>query len=289
MHAFYTSAEVSKILGFSPPALRASLRAAVLPAPKRDQRYSFQDLILLKTCRGLLDAELSITRIRRLLNSLRSQIPEDQHLSTLRIYASGRRIVVWDGTSHWQPDSGQFLFSFDPINFLEPKKHPRRLKQAKSKDSRERTAQDWFALGEQLEEHSPEEARTAYLKAVSLDSSFAPALLNLGRLSYDSRNLTEAERYYRSAMRSAPQDGSAAYNLAVVLAEAGRSQAAIEAYLIAIKRHPTFEAHYHLAALYETQGKTAEALRHYHAARKLQTPGGRSRRIKPKGRGGPPA
>jgi hypothetical protein len=34
-------------------------------------------------------------------------------MSSLTIYASGKRVVVWDGTSAWQPDSGQFLLNFE--------------------------------------------------------------------------------------------------------------------------------------------------------------------------------
>ncbi|MCL6641634.1 MAG: hypothetical protein K6T92_09725, partial [Candidatus Rokubacteria bacterium] len=33
--------------------------------------------------------------------------------STLVANPDGRRVVAWDGTARWQPDSGQFLLHFD--------------------------------------------------------------------------------------------------------------------------------------------------------------------------------
>ena len=41
-------------------------------------------------------------------------------MSSLKIYASGKRVVVWEGLSHWQPDSGQFLLNFDTKHILKP-------------------------------------------------------------------------------------------------------------------------------------------------------------------------
>ena len=39
-------------------------------------------------------------------------------MTSLKIYASGKRVVVWDGASRWQPDSGQFLLNFDTAQML---------------------------------------------------------------------------------------------------------------------------------------------------------------------------
>ncbi|HEX5528048.1 MAG TPA: MerR family transcriptional regulator, partial [Methylomirabilota bacterium] len=115
MTAFSTH-EVAKILGLPDSKIRACARAALLTptrGPGGRLRWSFQDLLLLKTTRGLLEARVPARRIRRMLASLRRQLPGDQALSSVSVYADGRRVVAWDGTARWQPDSGQFLFSFD--------------------------------------------------------------------------------------------------------------------------------------------------------------------------------
>ncbi|HJV56213.1 MAG TPA: MerR family transcriptional regulator, partial [Methylomirabilota bacterium] len=162
MTAFSTH-EVAKILGLPDSKIRSCARAALLTptrGPGGRLRWSFQDLLLLKTTRGLLEARVPARRIRRMLASLRRQLPGDQALSSVSIYADGRRVVAWDGTARWQPDSGQFLFSFDANAVAVP--DPARLAAAAPPEPPARSAGEWFDLGCELETASPGEARHAY-------------------------------------------------------------------------------------------------------------------------------
>ena len=63
----FSTHEVAKALGLPDSKLRSCARAAQL-APTRDAhgrlRWSFEDLLLLKTTRGLLDAKVPARRIR---------------------------------------------------------------------------------------------------------------------------------------------------------------------------------------------------------------------------------
>ena len=112
----FTTGEVAKILNLPGSRIRSFVRAGFL-APARDEKktfqFTFQDLLFLKTAKGLLDSRVPAKRIIRMLSSLKRQMPDDRHLSGVKIYADGRRVVVWDGKARWQPDSGQFLFNFD--------------------------------------------------------------------------------------------------------------------------------------------------------------------------------
>ncbi len=49
----------------------------------------------------------------RSLRSLRERLPEQMPLAGLRIAAVGDEVVVRDGGTPWQADSGQLLFDFD--------------------------------------------------------------------------------------------------------------------------------------------------------------------------------
>ena len=80
--------------------------------------YSFQNLVMLRTAKGLNEAGVSVRKIRKVLESLQRQIGNGQSISSLKIYASGKRVVVWDGASRWQPDSGQFLLNFETTQML---------------------------------------------------------------------------------------------------------------------------------------------------------------------------
>src|SRR5437867_1083716 len=108
--------EAARILDLPEERIRSCVRAGFLTpgrGPGRKYQFTFQDLLLLKTTKGLIDSGVPARRVARLLSSLRSQLSEDMHLSGLTIYADGRRVVVGDGTARWEPDSGQFLFNFD--------------------------------------------------------------------------------------------------------------------------------------------------------------------------------
>src|SRR6185369_5353077 len=112
----FSTSEVAKILNLPDGRIRTFVRAGFL-APARDEtkslQFTFQDLLFLKTAKSLLASRVPANRISRILSSLKRQLPDEQHLSSLKIYADGRRVVVWDGKAQWQPDSGQFLFNFD--------------------------------------------------------------------------------------------------------------------------------------------------------------------------------
>ncbi|MGQ0811315.1 MAG: tetratricopeptide repeat protein [Nitrospiraceae bacterium] len=266
MHLQYSAQEITKLLGLPAAAVRRCLRAALLPPPSRNQHYSFQDLILLKTCRGLIEAAITTKQIRRLLESLKNQLPHDQHLSTLRIYASGRRVIVWDGTAHWQPDCGQFLFNFDAQEFPGLIRQPAHLRARKV-----RSACEWVVRGEQLEDTSDEEARQAYHEALRIEPEYAPAHLRLGKLYFNCQDWPESKRCFYHATRYDQRDAQGPYYLAIVLERLGQADAAVKAFKQALLRDARFyDAHVQLARLYEAQGKKPDAIRHYHAARRLQ-------------------
>jgi tetratricopeptide (TPR) repeat protein len=270
----FTTREVAKIATLPAARIRSCVRAGVLsPSRGRGRRleWSFQDLLLLKTTKGLLDARVPLARIRRMVASLRRQLPDDRMLSSLTIYADGRRVVAWDGAARWQPDSGQFLFNFDvqavasevsrpelPAPALEPAGQPAR------------TALQWFNLGCELDTASPEEARHAYHQALDLDPAMADAHVNLGRLYHEAREPVQAEAHYRAAAHQAPDDPVAHFDLAVLLEELGRPDEAIQAYRCALQAAPDFaDANYNLGLLFDALGKRALAMTHLRAARKL--------------------
>jgi tetratricopeptide (TPR) repeat protein len=270
----FSTPEVAKILGLPDSKIRACARAALL-APTRGPggrlRWSFQDLLLLKTTRGLLHARVPARRIRRILASLRRQLPGDQALSSVTIYADGRRVVAWDGAARWQPDSGQFLFNFEaPAVAEHAPPAPARPAPAAAAEPTARTAEEWFDLGCELEAASPDEARHAYQQALALDPALTDAHVNLGRLCHQAGEGARAESHYRAAIRHAPRDPVAHFNLAGLLEETQRAVEAVESYRQALVADPEFaDAHYNLGRLLDSLGRRAAAMTHLRAARRL--------------------
>ena len=204
--------------------------------------------------------------------SLKRQLPDDQALSSLTIYADGRRVVAWDGTARWQPDSGQFLFNFD-VQAVASKADGSERLLARAPDipaQPGRTADEWFNLGCELDAASPEEARHAYHQAIELDPAMADAHVNLGRLYHAAAQPEQAEAHYRAALQQAPDDPVASFNLGVLLEELGRVDDAIQAYRAALAANPAFaDAHHNLGLLFDALGKRAQAMTHLRAARKI--------------------
>jgi tetratricopeptide (TPR) repeat protein len=207
--------------------------------------------------------------------SLRRQLPDDRMLSSLTIYADGRRVVAWDGAARWQPDSGQFLFNFDVqavASEVSRRELPAPALEAAAQPTRTptRTAVEWFNLGCELDTASPAEARHAYYQALELDPAMADAHVNLGRLYHEAKEPAKAEAHYRAAVQQAPDDPVAHFDLAVLLEEAGCPDEAIQAYRCALQAAPDFaDAHYNLGLLFDALGKRALAMTHLRAARKL--------------------
>src|SRR5207237_7680000 len=122
------------------------------------EQFRFPDLLVIKTCKGLREANIPAARIRRILSSLRRQLPEDQELGSITIYADGRRVVVWDGAARWHPDSGQFLFDFEPFQVARELAIKARLANAVAPRSGRLTVDQWLTVATEQEDEWPEVA-----------------------------------------------------------------------------------------------------------------------------------
>lgn len=271
----FTTREVADILGLPEARVRACVRAGLV-APQRDPRghlqFNVQDLLLLRTTRELLGARVPVGRIRRILASLKRQLPDAEYLSQVTIYADGRRVVAWDGSARWQPDSGQFLFNFGAADVTE------RVPAGKVPAARRpveppvpiRTAGEWFDLGLELEAYSPDEARQAYRQALELEPTLADAHVNLGRLYHEAKEHDKAEAHYRAAIERAPDDPVPHFNMGVLLEDRGRRDDAIRAYRQALQCDADFaDAHYNLGLIFDAMGRRTETINHLRKARAL--------------------
>jgi tetratricopeptide (TPR) repeat protein len=264
----FSTSEVANILNLPDSRIRSFVRAGFL-APARNKtkplQFTFQDLLFLKTAKSLLASRVPAKRILRMLSSLKRQLPDEQHLSSLKIYADGRRVVVWDGKARWQPDSGQFLFNFDARSVLRTVKLP-----APKPVKVNFTAQHWFNLGIEFEATSTEEAEQAYIKALELDPKLSEAHLNLGKLYHDAGMLEKSEAHYRAAVEYAPRDATPYFNLGVLLEDLKRPREAARCYQEALDRDSAFaDAHYNLGLVLESLGNKKDAFTHLRTARKL--------------------
>jgi tetratricopeptide (TPR) repeat protein len=269
----YTTRDVARLLGLSEAQVRAQARGYLSPdrGPRNTYRFSFQDLVLLRTAKALGEARIPPRRIRRALRSLTHQLPAGRSLSGVRISSEGERVVARDGNAAWNPESEQLLFDFD-VAGLARRAGPvaRRLAKQARRSPEPLTAEQWYDLGVDLETAAPDDACDAYTRAIALDPRHVAARVNLGRLLQETGRPAEAVTQYRAALDAQPRHATAAFNLGTALEDLDRRADAIDAYRRAVEADDQFaDAHFNLARLYEQAGRRAAALRHLAAYKVL--------------------
>lgn len=270
----YGVREVSKILGLSASQLRSYVRAGFI-APQRgargEYRFSFQDLLVLRIALGLVAAHIPARRVRRALSRLREQLPAGRSLTGMHIAAEGGRIVVSEGASRWQPESGQVLFDFGTADAAATPSPPAEAGRVpRLAPPLAAGPDDWYAWACELEESAPEQALEAYRRVLELEPAHVDALVNLGRMLHAAGVPAAAEAHYRKALAARPDDDTALFNLGVALEDLGRSEEALTAYEKAVAIDPgCADAHYNAARICQAQGSSAAALCHLKAYRQL--------------------
>lgn len=284
------------MLGLSPARLRAYVRAGLL-CPQRGQggelRFSFQDLLLLRTAEGLVTDRLPPRRVRDALLKLRRRLPTERPLTGVSLEADGRHVMVRDGGTTWRADSGQGLLSFGgepevrsevtshettpreiPISSFRPRPPPPPASSSVAAPAETTTgpatAEELYRRGCSLEDEALEDARAAYLGVLALDPEHADAHVNLGRLMHEAGDLEQAEQHYRAALSLRPHDATATFNLGVVLEDRRRPDDALETYQAALRVDPKHaDAHFNAARLHDLAGRYEAALRHLRSYRNL--------------------
>jgi len=265
--------DVQRVLRLSPDTTRNLIKAGfVKPSrgTRREYRFSFQDLIVLRTARALIDAKIPAQRIRRSLESLRRELPDSVPLSGLSISAVGEQVVVRDGDTQRQVDSGQYLLDLEVsiengvLRVVEHREAPPAPPAASAPSA------DWFTRALTLENSDPEAALTAWGHAVDEDAANAAAWTNWGRLLHEQGRTQQAAEVYRRALTQVGPDPLLLYNQGVLLEDLGDAAAALAAYQSAIAEDPDLaDCHYNLARLYESLGQAQHAIRHLGQYRRL--------------------
>jgi len=269
----YSTREVADLLGIPTQRVRWLVRSGVIsPRTGANGRleFSFQDLVLLRTAKGLADAKLTPRRILRSLRALAEQLPADRPLSGVRVQIDGDRVTVRDNSTTWEPESKQTLLDFD-VQEIGAKVAPlARESVQRALDSAENADELFEAALESEQIGANGEAELAYRRVLETDFDHVAARINLGRLRHQARALEDAERLYREALALDPNHPTARFNLGVVLEDRGATKEAIAEYVEAARLDPRVaDVHFNLARLYQQTGDEQAAIRHFSRFRAL--------------------
>jgi len=286
----FTLRRVQAMLGLSRHIVGGLIDAGFV-APTRGKRnewrFTFQDLMLLRTAHALQGKGIPPRRILKSLARLKATLPEELPLTGLRITAIGADVAVRDRSGVLQADSGQLLMDFDvaPVAgtlavMPDLIRHPVSLDGghwiagAETPDlirGRNDSAEEILERAQQLESTDPAAAEAAYLRALALDATLEDAYLNLGVLWAEAGRFSELVRLSDAALQHCGECALIHFNRGVALDHLERLDEAAASYERSLALDPSLaDAHFNLAQLHQQAGDERGALRHYSAYRRLQ-------------------
>jgi tetratricopeptide (TPR) repeat protein len=273
LQAPHTLRSIQEMLGLSRSAIAGLIaNGFVSPSrgPRNEYRFSFRDVVLLRTAHQLQAAEIPTRKILRALQRLKATLPAELPLTGLRITAIGNTIAVRERDSQWEAESGQLLMDFEvaatrgSVAFVE---HLR----SEDPSLGQALADELFVQGEELETRDEEAAELAYRKALAFAPGHADAYLNLGAMLCESERYAEAVALYDVALAHCPDIALLHFNRAVALEDLGRLPEALACYERCLQLDPTLgDAHFNAARLHDHLGHKQEAIRHFSAYRRLK-------------------
>ena len=292
--AGFTTRQVAEAVGLAPQRIRGFVRGQVL-SPSRggtgEYRFTFQDLVLMRTAKGLLDAEVPSRKAVAALRKLGDRLAVDENgrpLSALRVCADGSAVVVRDRDALWNAETGQGHLAFAFERLGEVRSFPSRAAAAQDRaattpasaapsmrganpsrsagegadeaaTAKEMDSDDWYNRGLDLEDIDVAEAPQAYKRSLDLDPGNADAHVNLGRLYQVEGDYKTAAHHYQMALGVAPEHQLANYNLGTVFDELGEIDTALTYYRYA---PDVPDAHHNQARIHELRGDELASLRH---------------------------
>lgn len=277
MWTSYSARHAAQLLGLSESAVRSCIRDGLIGAAGEvPARLSFRDLAALRTVKALLDAGLSLSRVRKELAALARSLPQGRGIAELTLEVRAGRVhlrgqLVTSG--QLELPLGEAPAPAAPTGALGEVAPLPRAAPLDGPAPAVITADEWLARGLALEDTDPAAAIEAYQRSLRLRPDCGEAWVNLGRLHAERGATREARECFAAALRIDPQDATALYNQGVVAQDAGEEAEAIELYRRALELDPVLaEAHYNLATLYDQAGDTRLAIRHINEYRKLTRP-----------------
>ncbi|WP_349606788.1 MULTISPECIES: tetratricopeptide repeat protein [Cupriavidus] len=261
----YTMRDVMEIVGIPRPAVM-SLVAAGVVAPSRGERgeyrFSFRDLVVLRTANALRLSNISSGRIRRSMLRTKS-LSRDRHPSATSLRAEGNDVIASANGDEWNADSGQMRF--DLTRYADNTVVVPHVG-AVSDDARRS-----YELGNEYErQRLDDEAEAAYRQAVEWDPCLYEAWVNLSALLCDRGSCTKALKVLAEARRRFPTSTELLFNQALAFEDTGDFRDALRAYQQCLDLEPdNADAHFNIGRLYDSAGRIKDALRHYNQYRML--------------------
>jgi len=280
----YTLGDVARICGVSRRRVRywertSLIGPALVEAPAENAlqpAFGFRDLVSVRSIIGLLERGVSLRRIRRGADVVRTRFPEREPLSGLRAWPDASRLLVHREGAWMEPD-GQLVLAFV---FGTAAGAVETLASHRSDEEVFHAAREWFVRGSELdlERATWNEAAQCYRRAIDLDPTFADAHCNLGSLLFNRGRRDDARRHFEQAVELAPRHVEGHLNLGTLCEEDGAEERALWHYRQALESDPRFpDIHVSIALIYEKLELLRTARVHWRRYLQLEPAGSWSR------------
>ena len=221
--------------------------------------YSFADLTTIKQLSSELERDVPLkTALRALAAERQGQLQLDFHASGS---APAKVVALTSRAASRPPDRAGPAHAAAPP-YLDPQAT---------------LAAKYFVEGSRIDdgdEQNVARAVTAYRKALVIDPSLVPAIVNLANIHYAQDELIEAQALYERAASLDPECFEAHFNLGNIHHDLGRYDEALMCYREAVALNPHYaDAHFYLAVTLEKTGHSPEAKPHWKTYQELAPDG----------------
>tara|TARA_B100000686_G_scaffold76415_1_gene82352 strand:+ start:286 stop:1410 length:1125 start_codon:yes stop_codon:yes gene_type:complete len=218
-----------------------------------DSYYSFGDVTIVKHVHDELSQDVSFRgAVRAVLSGQNGQLSLD--FNAIRSESHPAKVILLDEVSH---ESSKKISG--------------------AQESPGKLAAQFFHEGSDLDEGpdaDPKRAAVAYRKALLLEPSLVPALVNLANIHYAQNQLVEAQALYERALNLEVDCFEAFFNLGNIHHDLGRYLQAVEYYREALRLQSTYaDAHFYLAVTLEKMGLSTNAKPHWKMYQQLEPDG----------------
>jgi tetratricopeptide (TPR) repeat protein len=262
----FSTRSAARILAVSPDRIRYWVkRQLVSPSARRGKRFrfAFNDLLLMRMAKDLLPRRHHVGLFQRCFDRVREMIEPERAVTSLKLHNDDGRIVLSDGASLIEIETGQMLLRFGPqreAGKVEDRFGPARV--------RER-----FEEARRMAETDPLRALTLYSDLIGREPSNFEAHMKMATLLEREGNLAGALRHLLGAAVIVPANTEVNLRLGALYRRREETSNALQSYLRAVECDPlSLEAHRNLAELYDLTGRKRDAMRHLSAIHRLGRP-----------------
>jgi tetratricopeptide (TPR) repeat protein len=259
----FSTRTAARILAVTPERIRYWVRRNLIRPVNtegRNHRFAFNDLLEMRLAKELLGTRQHIDPIQRCLERVRELVAPERSVTSLRLVNDDGRIVVRDGATLIEAQTGQLLFDFERSyqpGTVEDRFGPARV-------------QERFDEARRIAEQDPLKALTIYSELIGREPGNFEAHMRLATLLERDGDLSGALRHLLGAAAIAPANSEVHLKLGLLYRKKEEHQNALRSCLRALECDPAnVEAHRNVAEIYDAMGRKRDAQKHLGAIHRL--------------------